>query len=110
MTDKIVVFSSCGDEVEGRKLAERLVHDRLAACVSIIPHISSCYRWRGELETADECLLVIKSSRTLFDALSLALSAEHTYETPEILAVPVLEGSPAYLAWMDANLRSEGPE
>jgi periplasmic divalent cation tolerance protein len=110
MTDKIVVFSACALEEEAEKLARRLVEERLAACVNVIPRMRSYYRWKGAVESADECLLVIKSSRELFPALVAVLEGLHAYEVPEALAVPVLDGAANYLRWLDGNLRSAGPE
>ena len=109
MTDKIVVLNTCGSEAEAERLARLLVEQRLAACVNVIPGIRSYYRWKGVMESADECLLVVKSSRELFSALSAVLEREHSYEVPELVALPVVEGATNYLNWLLANLRS-GPE
>lgn len=104
MTDKIVVFSTCATEEDGAKLARELVETRLAACVTIVPGVRSVYRWQGALETASECLLVIKSSRELFARLQAALAITHPYEVPEILALPVVDGAPNYLNWLEGQL------
>jgi periplasmic divalent cation tolerance protein len=106
MTNKIVVFSTCGSEEEAGQLARKLVEARLAACVNVITQIRSFYRWKGKIEDSAEFLLVIKTSRDLFDKLRAALEAAHSYELPEVLALPVVEGSPQYLAWMDSELAS----
>ena len=108
MTDKIVIFSTCSTPGEAAKIARRLVEERLAACVNVIGGVRSFYRWKGEIETADECLLVIKSSRELFDRLRLELEKAHTYEVPEVVAVPVVEGAPNYLNWLEAELKESG--
>jgi periplasmic divalent cation tolerance protein len=107
MTDKIVVLSTCSNQEEGEKLARLLVEERLAACVNVFPRLRSFYRWKGAVEAADECLLVIKSSRGLFAELSLALATAHSYELPEALAIPVLDGTANYLSWLGENLRPE---
>jgi periplasmic divalent cation tolerance protein len=104
MTDKIVVLSTCSTEEEAEKLARLLLDDHLAACVNVIPRMRSFYRWKGAVETADECLLLIKSSRSLFDSLRTRLEAAHAYEIPEVLAVPIVEGAKNYLDWLDLNL------
>jgi periplasmic divalent cation tolerance protein len=104
MTDKIVVFSTCASEEEAEKVARALVEARLAACVNILPGARSIYRWRGVIESAAEWLLVIKSSRPLFAQLRLALEKAHSYEVPELLAVPVVEGAPNYLSWLEGQL------
>jgi periplasmic divalent cation tolerance protein len=109
MTDKIVVLSTCATEEEAEKLARLLVDQRLAACVNVIPRIRSYYRWKGAVESADECLLVVKSSRELMAAIGAVLEKEHSYEVPELLALPVVEGAANYLNWLLVNLR-KGPE
>ena len=108
MTDKIVVLSTCATREEAEKLARVLLDQRLAACVNVIPGMRSYYRWKGAIESAEECLLVIKSSRELFASIGAVLEKEHSYEVPELLALPVLEGATNYLNWLVANLRS-GP-
>jgi len=106
MTDKIVVLSTCANEADAGRVARPLVEAGLAACVSVVPGLRSYYHWKGALETSAEALLVIKSSRELFPQLKLELEKIHPYEVPEILALPVVEGSENYLNWMDANLRA----
>jgi len=106
MTDKILVLSTCASADEAEKLARLLVERRLAACVSVVPQARSYFRWKGEVEMADECLLLIKSARELFEPLRAAIEAEHSYETPEVVAIPILAGARGYLNWMDANLET----
>ena len=101
MTDKIVVFTTCGSEAEARKLAAALIEKHLAACVNITAPITSVYRWKGILEEAQEWMLIIKSRRERFEELRILLEGAHSYELPEVLAVPVVEGSPNYLAWVE---------
>jgi periplasmic divalent cation tolerance protein len=105
MTDKIVILSTCASEEEAEKLARELVESRLAACVNIIPRMRSVYRWKGEVESAEESLLVIKSSRPLFDALRALLDKQHSYEVPEAIALQIVQGSENYLNWMAASLK-----
>ena len=88
MTNKIVVFSTCGSEAEAEQLARRLIEERLAACVNIVAPVRSFYRWKGVIENAVEWMLVIKTSRDLFERLRLSLEASHSYELPEVLAIP----------------------
>lgn len=107
MTDKIVVLSTCGSEEEAGRIASLLVERRLAACVNVLPNMRSVYRWKGAVESAAECMLLIKSSRDRFDDLRVALEAAHSYELPEALALTVIDGSPAYLEWLDSSLRTE---
>ena len=108
MTDKIVILSTCASEDEAGKLARMLVEERLAACVNVVPRMRSYYRWKGAIESAEECLLVIKTSRELFGALRSALEKAHSYEVPEIVALPVVEVSPNYLSWLHLNLKRPG--
>ena len=105
MTDKIVIFSSCPSAEEAEKVARRLVEKQLAACVTLIPGARSIYRWKGAIEEASEHMLVIKTRRDLFARLKEELGSIHSYEVPEILALPVVEGSPAYIDWIDKELK-----
>jgi periplasmic divalent cation tolerance protein len=107
MTDKIVVLSTCATEDEAELLARVLLEQRLAACVSVVPGLRSHYHWKEAIESATECLLLIKSSRELFAELCSALEKAHSYETPEVLALPVLDGAANYLDWLGTNLRHE---
>ncbi|HTT64805.1 MAG TPA: divalent-cation tolerance protein CutA [Bryobacteraceae bacterium] len=104
MTDKIVVLSTCATEEEAAKLARVLVEARVAACVTMVPGARSVYRWQGAIEAAEECLLIIKSSRQLFEPLRTVLEKNHTYEVPELLAMPVAEGAANYMNWMEGQL------
>jgi periplasmic divalent cation tolerance protein len=103
MTDKIVVFTTCGSEEEARKLAAILIEKHLAACVNIISPLISVYRWKGVVEESREWLLIVKSRRERFDQLRIALESAHSYELPEVLAISVVDGSPNYLAWIDGE-------
>jgi periplasmic divalent cation tolerance protein len=104
MTDKIVVFSTASSAEEAEKIARELVNERLAACVNVVPAIRSIYRWQGKIEDSQEVLLIIKSSRERFDALRTLLEKLHSYEVPEVIAMPVVDGAPNYLNWMDGEL------
>lgn len=105
MTDAIVVFCACGSAGEAEELARRLVEERLAACVTIIAPVRSFYRWKGEIADSVEWLLTIKTSRRLFEPLRKALEQAHSYELPEVIAIPVVEGSPNYLSWLERELK-----
>ena len=104
MTDKIVVLSTCATKKDAEKLARALLEERLAACVTVVPRVRSYYHWKGAIEETDEFLLVIKSSREMFAGISSALEKLHPYEVPEVLALPVVEGSANYLNWLQANV------
>jgi periplasmic divalent cation tolerance protein len=111
MTDKIVVMSTCGSSEEAQRLARQLVAQRAAACVNIVAPVRSIYRWNGRIEDAEEWLLIVKSSRSSFDRLRTILEAAHSYELPEVLAIPVVAGSPNYLAWIEGEVpEAEVPE
>jgi periplasmic divalent cation tolerance protein len=107
MTDQIVVLCTCASAEDAERLARALVTGRLAACVSVVPGLRSLYRWKGEIESAEECLLLIKSSRDRFEALREAIEKLHSYAVPEVLALPVVAGAPNYLAWLAESL---GPD
>lgn len=104
MTDKIVVMSTCGSAEEAQRLARELVSRRAAACVNIVAPVRSVYRWNGRIEDAEEWLLIIKTSRSSFDRLRSILENAHSYELPEVLAIPVIAGSPNYLAWLEGEV------
>ena len=104
MTDKIVVFSTASSAEEAEKIARGLVNDHLAACVNVVPSVRSFYRWQGKIEDSAELLLVIKSSRERFEALRTSLEKLHSYEVPEVIAMPVVDGAQNYLNWMDGEL------
>jgi len=109
MTDKIVILSTCSSGEEAEKVARALLEAQLAACVNIVPGARSLYRWQGAIESAAEFLLVIKSSRELFDAAKKAIEAAHSYEVPEVLALPVVDGADNYMNWLATNLKAVGP-
>jgi len=104
MTDKIIVFNTCGSAEEAERIARALVSKRLAACVNLLPAVRSIYRWKGAVEDAQETLLVIKSSRALFDELRAEIEKLHSYEVAEVIAVPIVDGSEAYLEWLGREL------
>ncbi|HEY3440523.1 MAG TPA: divalent-cation tolerance protein CutA [Paludibaculum sp.] len=105
MTDKIVVFSTCGTAEEAERLARHLLEQRVAACVQITAAVRSFYHWQGKLESEEEFRLTIKSRRDLFGALCAEIRRVHSYEVPEIVALAVVEGGASYLEWMDKELQ-----
>jgi periplasmic divalent cation tolerance protein len=104
MTDKIVVLTTCDSEDKAAELARALVEKKVAACVNVLPGARSIYRWQDKLEDAPEWILLIKSRGDLFPALREAIAQMHSYEVPEVIALPVVDGSEAYLAWLDQSL------
>jgi periplasmic divalent cation tolerance protein len=105
MTDKIVVLSACDSEEQASRIARDLVERQLAACVNILPGVRSIYRWKGAIEDTPEWLLVIKSRRDLFEPLRAALQKVHSYEVPEVIVLPIVDGSQSYLSWLDRELK-----
>lgn len=103
MTDKIVVLTTCDSEMLAEQLARHLVEHRFAACVNILPKARSIYRWQEKIEDASEWVLLIKSRRDLFAALRAEIQKMHTYEVPEVVAIPIVDGSEAYLGWLDGQ-------
>lgn len=100
MVDCQLILSTCPDTEVAERIADALVDQRLAACVNLVPGLRSVYRWKGQRERAEEVLLIIKSRTQDYSAVEEALRALHPYELPEIIAVPVSAGLPAYLAWL----------
>jgi len=105
MTDALIVLCICSSQSEASHLAHSLVGGGAAACVNIVPAIESIYRWEGKIETSQEVLLLIKTTRERFPALRDQIVALHSYDTPEIVAVPVLDGLAKYLAWLGAAVK-----
>lgn len=100
--DAIVVFMTAANGEEAARLAEMLVGAHLAACVQILPEMESVYRWQGKIERQSEVLLLAKTTQGKFAELEREVRALHSYETPEIIAVPVSAASPQYLKWLTA--------
>ncbi len=104
LTDKIVIFVTCGSCREAKKIARRLVESKLAACVNISAPIESIYRWKGKVQDDREYLLLIKTRTDLFAIVEASIRALHSYSIPEMIAVPILEGSQDYMQWFDDSL------
>jgi len=98
--DAIIVFMTASNGEEAARLADMLVGAHLAACVQILPEIESVYRWQGKIERAPEVLVLAKTIRSKFEELEREVRALHSYDTPEIIAVPVVAGSTPYLNWL----------
>jgi len=104
MTDKLLVLTTTGSDTEARKIADALVERRLAACVNIVPKIRSVYRWKGKVETAEEFLLVIKTTRSQEQDVQSAIRELHSYELPECIVVSIEGGSKEYLNWITESV------
>jgi len=103
MTEARIVLTTASSPEEARGIARALVERRLAACVNIVPGIESVYRWQGKVETAAECLLVIKTQVGLFDRLRDAIGELHSYDLPECVMLEISAGSEKYLSWIKEN-------
>lgn len=106
MTNKIIVLVTCGSAREARKIARALVEHKFAACANILQApVQSIYRWKGKVEAAKEVLIILKTSRTRFPALEREVRRLHSYEVPEIIALPIERGARAYLEWISESVR-----
>lgn len=99
-----LIFCTCPDADSAENLARHLISHKLAACVNILPGVRSIYEWQGEIEVAQEHLLLIKSPQARYQAIEAAIKMLHPYQLPEIIAVAIEQGSAEYLKWMNACL------
>jgi periplasmic divalent cation tolerance protein len=107
-SESIFIYTAVADELTATSLAELIVGENLAACVQIVPGVKSVYRWQGRIKRDDEMQLVIKTTDARFDAVAALLREHHPYELPEIVAVPIVRGSEAYLDWIESETSGEG--
>jgi len=105
VTDKVVILVTAASKKECRKIAKHLVESKLAACVNITRPIESIYRWEGKITNDEEYQLFIKSTRELFPEIKAAISSLHSYHTPEIICLPIIEGSRNYLQWVGDSVK-----
>ena len=103
--DNIVVLITTSGEEEAHSIAELLVTERKAACVNIVPGVDSLFRWEGKLDSARESLLMVKTKGSLFPEVVELVKGTHSYEVPEIIALPIVAGSEDYLKWLDIACR-----
>jgi periplasmic divalent cation tolerance protein len=96
----LVVFITTSGYEEARKIADTLVDRKKAACVNIVPKVNSLFRWKGKIEEAEESLMVVKTRAELFTDVVSVVKSIHSYEVPEIIALPIVEGNPDYLEWL----------
>jgi periplasmic divalent cation tolerance protein len=105
MTDKRIILSTAGSAEEARKIGHALVERKLAACVNVVPRIESIYRWQGKVESAEEWLLLIKTTVEKFPAVRDAIRELHSYELPECIMLRIEEGSADYLTWLGQSAK-----
>ncbi len=105
MTDKILVLTTAGSKDEARRIGRALVERLLGACVNIVPQVGSIYRWEGEIEEAEEWLLIIKTTGTAFERVRDAIVELHSYDVPECISVSIEDGSVGYLSWIGQSVK-----
>ncbi len=105
MPQFLIVLVTTKDKAEADKISQTLLYEKLIGCANIINPVSSCFTWEGKINRAEECLVIMKSRIDLFKELSTRICSLHSYEVPEVLALPVVDGSTDYLNWMNANLK-----
>lgn len=106
-TGKVVVLVTVADEQEGRSIAEALLNRRKAACVNIVPKVNSIFWWQGELDSAQESLLIIKTRASLLPEIVRIVQKTHSYDVPEIIALPIVGGNEDYLKWIDSVVEED---
>jgi periplasmic divalent cation tolerance protein len=104
MSEQIMVLMTASSQEEADEIASALVAEMLAACVNVVPGITSVYRWQGEVQRDTEWLLIAKSRRDVLDALVQRVQTLHSYDVPEVIALPLVGGSEAYLRWLDREV------
>jgi periplasmic divalent cation tolerance protein len=109
VTDKVVIMVTAASRRECRKIARHLVEAKLAACVNITQPIESIYRWEGKIADEREFLMLIKSARKLFPEIKLEISKLHSYDTREIICLPIVDGSRNYLQWVSDSVKPAPP-
>ncbi len=105
--DEIVVLITCASEEEAEKIARGLLENHLAACVNILPSITSLFLWEGKIQREKEVFMIAKSLKSAFTALEKTVKKHHSYALPEIIALPIIAGSEAYLDWIRVNTRPD---
>ena len=98
--DAIVVFVTTSSEEEAAALAKLLVEQHLVACVNVLPKVKSFFQWEGNISEVEECMMILKTSMPLFNAVKKTILAQHSYDVPEIIALPIVQGSESYLSWI----------
>lgn len=101
----VVVFITAKDKSEGKKIADKLIHEELAACVNLLEGVTSIFWWEGKIDRASEVLLIIKTQKRLLKKLEKTVKSMHSYTVPEIIALPIIAGNPDYLNWIKASTK-----
>jgi periplasmic divalent cation tolerance protein len=105
LNDYIIILVTTKDKQEAERISQLLLKERLIACANIVSPVTSFFYWSGQTERAEECLIVMKSRRDLFGQVAESVKRSHSYEVPEVLALPIVDASKAYLDWMSVVLK-----
>jgi periplasmic divalent cation tolerance protein len=105
MIDNIVVFITTAGAEEAQRIADILLNERKAACINIVPKVSSRFWWQGKLESAEESLLIVKTKASVLDEIVSLVKKHHGYDVPEIIALPIIGGNEDYLAWVSKEVK-----
>jgi periplasmic divalent cation tolerance protein len=100
----IIVFVTTKNKIEAKKIAHGLLHDKLIACANIVDGVQSLFWWQGKIDSAREALLILKTKKTLFKKLAVKIKALHSYQTPEIIVLPIVAGDSNYLEWINTSV------
>ena len=100
----MVVFITAKDRAEAKTISDQLLEKKLIACANIVEGVESVFRWKGKIDQAKETLIILKSKQSLFKEIVKTVKAHHSYEVPEIIALPIVEGNPDYLKWIDESV------
>ena len=101
----IVVFITTADAEEAQRIADALLNERKAACINVVPRVSSRFWWQGKLDSAEECLLIVKTTASVLDDVVRLVKQHHSYDVPEIIALPIVGGSEEYLEWLGKEVK-----
>ena len=108
--ENVVIFITTGTDEEAQVVSKALLNNRLAACVNTVPNINSLFWWHDKLDSAQESLLIVKSKASLLNEIVRLVKEVHSYETPEIVALPIIGGNPDYLNWIDKEIKQNTVE
>ena len=106
-SNHIIVLVTVGSDAEAQAISRALISEKKAACVNIVPRVNSIFRWKGNIEKAEENLLIVKTTAMLLNQVIDLVKRNHSYEVPEIIALPIVEGNSEYLAWIDEVTEGE---
>lgn len=103
----IIVLVTAKDKKQAKSIAQALLQDKLVACVNVMDAIESMYWWQGKIESSKECLMILKTTQSLFSKVEKIVKEKHSYDTPEIIALDITNGSKSYLNWIDQSITTK---